>query len=106
MNPGDVFEGHGHLWQQGRLIASVDYHLSIPRETHFIINPTGSLQPDYDTYLAGFILLTLADAEKISLTEYTLELADQTRKRIRVERRYHKIKYTGQERVSFWVKVV
>ncbi len=106
MNPGDTLEGHGHLWQQGRLIAPVDYHLSIPRETHFILNPTGSLQLDYDAYLAGFILLTPADAEKISLTEYTLELADKTRKTIRVERRYQQTKHKGELRLSFWVKMV
>ncbi len=106
MNPGDVFEGHGQLWQQGRLIAPVYYHLSIPRETHFILNPTGTLQLDYEAHLAGFILLTPTDAAKISLTEYTLELADQTRKAIRVERRYKQTKHKSELRLSFWVKVV
>jgi hypothetical protein len=45
-------------------------------------------------------------AAEISLTQYTLELADKTRKTIQVERRYKKMKYRGEERISFWVKVV
>ena len=106
MNPGDTLEGHGQLWQQGRLVARVDYHLSIPRVTYFILNPTSTFQLDYETHLAGFILLALADTEKISLTEYTLELSDQTRKKIRVERCYKQMKHKGELRLSFWVKVV
>ena len=106
MKPGDTLEGRGVLLQHGRLIADVDYHLTIPRQTHFIIVPTGSFRPDYEAHLAGFILLTPADADKISLTEYTLELADKTKKIIRVERRYKETKHKGEIRVSFWVKVV
>ncbi len=106
MNPGDTLEGRGLLLQHGRLIASVDYHLTIPRQIYFVINPIGSFHPDYEAYLGGFILLTPADAEKISLIEYTLELADKTKKTIRVERRYKNMKHKGEERVSFWVKVI
>jgi hypothetical protein len=106
MNPGDTLEGRGALLQQGRLVAGVDYHLTIPRPAHFMIVPPGSLRPDYETYLAGFILLTPADVAKISLAEYTLELADKTKKSIRIERRYKKIKHKGEERISFWVKVI
>ena len=106
MNPGDTLEGCGVLLQQGRLIADVDYHLTIPRQIHFIVIPTGSFRPDYEAHLGGFILLTPADADKISLTEYNLELADKTKKTIRVESRYKETKHKGEARVSFWVKVV
>ena len=106
MNPGDTLEGRGVLLQHGRLVADVDYHLTIPRQIHFIIVPTGGFHPDYEAHLGGFILLTPADADKISLTEYTLELADKTKKTIRVDRRYKETKHKGEARVSFWVKVV
>lgn len=105
-NPGDIIEGRGLLLQHGRLIASVDYHLSIPRQTHFIINPTGNIQPDYQEHTGGFILLTPEDAETITLSEYTLELAGKSKKRIRIERRYKKLNHQGQPRVSFWVKLI
>jgi len=106
MNPGDVLEGRGCLLHQGRLVAPVDYHLTIPRETHFVINPTGSFSLDYDQHLGGFILLSLNEADNISLADYTLELADKSKKTIRVERRYKKIRFNGQLRISFWVKVI
>ncbi len=106
MNPGDILEGRGLLLQHGRLIAHIDYHLTIPTQTHFVINPTGSFSLDYEDYLAGFILLASDDAEKISLTEYTLELADKSKKNILVERRYKDIEHKGEARVSFWVKVI
>jgi hypothetical protein len=106
MNPGDTLEGHGLLLQHGRLIAQVDYHLAIPGEIYFLTNPTHTLHPNYDSYLSGFILLTHVDAGKISLAEYTLELADKTKKTIRVERRYKKTKRKGEEFISFWVKVI
>ncbi len=107
MNPGDTLEGHGLLLQHGRRIADIDYHLTVPTQTHFVINPTGNLRFDYDDYLGGFILLTPGDAEKISLAdEYTLELAGKTRKNIRVERRYKEVQHKGEKRVSFWVKAV
>jgi hypothetical protein len=106
MNPGDTLEGRGVLLQQGRLVAGVDYHLTIPRPAHFFIVPPGGLRADYEAHLAGFILLTPADVAKISLAEYTLELADKTKKSIRIERRYKKIKHKGEERISFWVKVI
>ena len=48
MNPGDVLEGCGRLLQHGRLVVEVDYHLTIPRDLYFIINPTGSLHLDYE----------------------------------------------------------
>lgn len=105
-NPGDVIEGRGLLLQHGRLIASVDYHLSLPRQTHFIINPTGNFQPNYQEHAGGFILLTPEDAETITLSEYTLQLASKSKKPIRVERRYKKINHKGQPRVSFWVKLI
>jgi len=106
MNPGDTLEGRGQLLQHGRLIAQIDYHLTIPAEPHFVINPTGKLQFDYEDYLGGFILLRPDDAQEIALTEYTIELASKTKKPIRVERRYKEIRHQGEPRVSFWVKVV
>ena len=106
MNPGDIFEGRGQLLQHGRLIAGVDYHLTIPRDIYFIINPSGNLRLDYEDYLGGFILLAPGDASKISTGNYTLELQDKHRKTIRVERRYKKIKHQGQECISYWVKVI
>ena len=75
MNPGDVLEGRGRLLQHGRLVVEVDYHLTIPRDLYFVINPTGSLHLDYEDYLAGFILVRPDEAEKILLTDYVLELA-------------------------------
>lgn len=106
MNPGDTMTGRGLLLQQGRLVVSVDYHLTIPHQTHFIIVPPGGFADDYEAHLGGFILLTPADAAKISLVEYTLELADKTKKNIRVERHYKEINHHGEKRVSFWVKVI
>lgn len=94
------------LLQQGRLVAGVDYHLTIPRQTHFIIVPSEGIRPDYEAHLGGFILLAPADADKISLADYTLELADKSKKNIHVERRYKKIKHKGEVRISFWVKVL
>lgn len=106
MNPGDTLEGQGLLLQQGRLIARIDYHLTIPTQTHFVINPTGNFRFDYDDYLGGFILLQPDDAEKIALAEYTIELASKTKKHIRIERRYKEITHKGEKRISFWVKAV
>lgn len=106
MNPGDVLEGRGALLQYGRLVAPVDYHLTIPSETHFFINPTGNFRLDYDDHISGFILLALDDADKIKLADYTLELVNKHRRAIRVERRYKQIKHKGEPRISFWVKVI
>ena len=105
MNPGDILEGRGVLLQQGRLVAGVDYHLTIPRQTHFIVVPPAGIRPDYEAHLGGFILVNPADADQVSLTEYTLELADKTKKTILVERRYKEMRHKGEPRVSFWVKV-
>jgi|GEM_PF-1466800 len=106
-NPGDVLEGHGVLLQQGRLIASVDYHLTIPSQTHFLINPTGTFSHlDYEDHVGGFILLKPDDADTVALTGYTLELANKSKKQITVQRRYKKITHQGQPRVSFWVILV
>lgn len=106
MIPGDTLEGRGLLLQHGRLVANIGYHLTIPTQTHFVINPSGSLHFDYKDYLGGFILLAPDDAEKISLTEYTLEMANKQKKNIRVERRYKSITHKGKELVSFWVKAI
>lgn len=106
MKPGDVLEGRGLLRQQGRLVAQVHYHLTIPRDLHFLLNPTGRLHLDYEDYLGGFILAAPGDGEKIALEEYTLELSDRRKRTIQVERRYKKRNFQGQQQISFWVKVV
>jgi len=106
MNPGDTLEGHGLLLQHGRLVAEVDYHLTIPSETHFFVNPTGRFRLDYEEHLGGFIVIRPADEEKISLREYTLELANKHKRLIRVERRYKRIKRNGKARISYWVRVI
>lgn len=106
MNPGDVFEGRGLLLQHGRLVAEVHYHLAIPRDLYFLLNPTGRLHLAYEDYLGGFILVAPGDGEKIALEQYTLELGDRRKWTIQVERRYKKSSRQGQEHLSFWVKVV
>jgi len=106
MNPGDVLEGHGRLLQHGRLVVEVDYHLTIPRDLYFIINPTGSLHLDYEDYLGGFVLVTPDDAEKIALIDYILEFEDKSKKTVHVERRYKKTKRQGKVRISIWVNVI
>lgn len=106
MNPGDVLEGQGRLLDHGRLVAEVDYHLTIPHQTHFFMNPTGKLRADYDTHLGGFILVAPADEPKILLQAYTLELASKSKRSIQIERRYKEIKHQGKPRVSYWVKVI
>ncbi len=106
INPGDVLEGRGALLQHGRLIAGVDYQLTIPGQTHFLINPSGNIRSDYEEHAGGFILLSPEDAENLALTEYTLELVNKHKRTIHVERRYKNIQHKGEARVSFWVKVV
>ena len=106
MNPGDVFEGRGLLLQHGRLVAEVHYHLTIPRNLYFLLNPTGRLHLDYEEYLGGFILVAADDADRIALGEYTLELSDKRKRTIQVERRYKKRNVQGTDQISFWVKVV
>jgi hypothetical protein len=106
MNPGDVLEGRGLLLQHGRLVANVHYHLAIPRDLYFLLNPTGRLRLDYEEYLGGFILVAAGDEEKISMDQYTLELSNKRKRTIQVERRYKKSNVQGKNQISFWVKVV
>ncbi len=103
--PGDILEGSGFLLQHGRLIASVDYHLAIPTQMHFLVNPTGGFGVDYADHVAGFILLSPGDAASIEPAVYTLELADKRKLSVQIERRYKQIKFKGEPRVSFWIKV-
>ena len=105
-NPGDVLEGQGTLLQHGRQVAIVDYHLAIPNQAHFLINPTGKFHSEYAEHAGGFILTTPEDAKNVVLTEYTLELSDKGKRNIRVERCYKKIQRSGETRISFWVKVL
>ena len=88
------------------MVAEVHYHLTIPRDLYFLLNPTGRLHLDYEEYLGGFILVAVGDAEKIALDQYTLELSDKRKRTIQVERRYKKRNVQGKDQISFWVKVV
>jgi hypothetical protein len=106
MNPGDTLEGRGAILQHGRLVAEVDYHLTIPDDLHFFMNPTGRLHFNYEEHLGGFILVAPEDEAHLDLTEYTLELFNKHRKTIQIQRRYKKIKHKGEARISYWVKVV
>ena len=106
MNPGDKLEGRGVLLQHGRRVAKVDYHLVIPSQTHFFMNPTGKLRFDYEDHLGGFVLISPDDEDKITLTEYTLELASKSKKMVHIQRRYKKINHNGEPRISYWVRVV
>lgn len=105
-NPGDAIEGRGVLLFQGRRIAEVNYHLAVPTQTHFFVNPAGNLRAEYRDAAGGFILLKPADAEQVACTDYLLELDNRRRLSIRVERRYKKITHAGQPRVSFYVTVI
>lgn len=106
-NPGDSLEGSGLLLQQGRLIAHVEYHLSIPTQTHFLVNPTGNLKIDYQEYAAGFILILPENAKNVTLgSNYTLQLTDKRKKEIRIERKYKDTKHHGKAYHSFWVKSI
>ena len=104
-NPGDSLEGAGLLLQQGRIVARVHYHLSIPTQTHFLVNPSGGLKPEYASHAGGFVLVASTEAESLKSGEYILELVDKGKKTIHVERRYKALKYGGRPCVSFWVKV-
>ncbi|MFQ5613562.1 MAG: hypothetical protein ACE5H9_15670 [Anaerolineae bacterium] len=97
-----TLEGQGALLQHGRLVARVDYHLSLPTQTHFVTSANPTLHPD--EHLAGFILLP-KNQGNLPLQAYTLELTDKQRLPIVVERRYKTMKHRGQTRVSFWVKL-
>jgi len=107
MNPGDTLKGQGQLLQHGQLIVTIDYHLTIPSSTHFVINPTGKLNFNFDDYLAGFVLVEPDAADKIEPgTEYTLELHNKAKLPVQIDRRYKQIEHQGQPRISFWVTVV
>ena len=105
-NPGDSLDGAGLLLQQGRIVADVYYHLSVPTQTHFLVNPLGGLKNDYANYAGGFVLVPSTDAIKVTLGEYVLELADKSKRIIRVERRYKTLQHQGRNCLSFWVAVL
>jgi hypothetical protein len=104
-NPGDTFEGQGLLLQHGRSIAPVAYHLAIPGQLHFAVNPPTGVKVNYAAYVSGFVLVPQAIAAAIELAHYTLELADKSRMQIIVTRRYKAVDYQGKPHVSFWVSV-
>jgi hypothetical protein len=103
--PGDTIEGSGVLLKQGRIVTQVDYHLAVPTQTHFLVNPGGSIEFDYEDHVGGFILVPLEDAETLALADYSLELADKTRLSIRITQVYARVKRDGISKKSFWVKV-
>ncbi len=103
---GDVLEGRGLLLQQGQPIATVDYHLTIPEDSHLMTTLARLFHFNHQKEISGFILLPLKEAETITLTDYTLQLANDGMKTIRIERRYKKINHRGEERISFWVKAI
>jgi hypothetical protein len=80
--------------------------LSIPTQTHFLVNSPGSLSADYADFAGGFVLLPVSEAATLALGEYTLELNDKSRRQVKVERRYKKVKQQGRAYVSFWVTVL
>ncbi len=100
--PGDAVEGAGYLLQHGRIITSIHYHLSIPTQTHFLVNLPGSLSAAYTNFAAGFVLVP-ASAANLPLGQYTLELADKSRQPVTVERRYKQVMHRGRQCISFWV---
>jgi hypothetical protein len=103
--PGDTIEGSGVLLRQGRIVVRVDYHLAIPTQTHFLVNPTGQLDLDYSDHAAGFILVSLKDANNVLLADYALELEDKTRVFIKITHAYKQLNKDGQPKKAFWVKV-
>ena len=105
LNPGDTIEGQGVLLQHGHQIADVEYCLFIPTQTYFIVNPTGDLKPEYDDYIAGFILLAPQDAKTVRGTQYSLQLADGSRRNVQIERRYKEVQRKGKPQVSFAIRV-
>ncbi len=105
-NPGDVLEGQGVLLQHGRRIADIHYHLTIPNQTHFIINPAAKFKINYADYATGFILVSPANAPQLKLAAYTLELSDKSKKHIQIERRYKKIKRENETFISFGINII
>ncbi|RME97840.1 MAG: hypothetical protein D6768_18745 [Chloroflexi bacterium] len=88
------------------MIAPVEYHLSIPTQTHFLVNPSGNFKADYREYAAGFILILPENAKNVTLGgTYTLQFADKRKKEIRIERKYKNTKHRGKTYHSFWVKI-
>lgn len=105
-NPGDAVEGSGFLLQHGRLVTRVHYHLSIPTQTHFLVNSPGRVSADYADFAGGFVLVPASEAATLPLGEYTLELIDKSRRQVNVERRYKPVKHQGHPHVSFWVTLL
>ncbi|GAB4460698.1 MAG: hypothetical protein Kow0031_40130 [Anaerolineae bacterium] len=104
--PGDAVEGAGYLLQRGRVIAGVYYHLSVPTQTHFLVNQPGSPVGPYSDFVSGFVLVPIDQTPPLSPGEYSLELSDKSRRLIKIERRYRQVKHRGRECVSYWVSVL
>jgi len=95
-------EGRGMLWRHDNPVVAVDYHLTIPLETPYTLNPLDNLRLTSPDPAGGFILLRPQDEIKINLTDYILQTAQHGKKTIWIEQRYKKTTHHGQERVAFW----
>jgi len=106
MNPGDFIEGRGLLWLDDNPVIAVDYHLTVPQESHFFLNPLAHLRFDADEHVGGFILIRSQDSDRIALIQYILQLSDQSKRLIQVERQYKEMKQGSQTKMAFWVKII
>ncbi|MDM8528866.1 hypothetical protein QUF58_11755 [Anaerolineales bacterium HSG24] len=106
MKSGDFIEGRGLLWLDDNPVAAVDYHLAMPQESHFWLNPLAHLRFEADEHVGGFILVRPQDSDRIAQIQYTLQLSDQSKRLIQVERRYKEIRQEHQVKIAFWVKTI
>ncbi|MDM8530040.1 hypothetical protein QUF63_02635 [Anaerolineales bacterium HSG25] len=106
MRPGDFVEGRGMLWLDDNPVAGVEYHLAMPQESHFWLNPLAHLHFETDEHVGGFILVRPQDCARITMTEYTLQLSDQSKRLIQVERRYKEMRQEYQTKIAFWVRII
>lgn len=105
MQAGDYRQGRGMLWRDNNPVVGVDYHLAMPQQSYFFLNPIGNLRFEGDKNLGGFILIRPQDEAKIKLTDYLLQMADQTQRKIRVDYRYRETTHQGQPRIAYWVSM-
>jgi len=103
MPPNNFIEGRGMLWHDGNPVAAVDYHLTVPQESDFVMNPLSQLQFE-ETQVSGFILIRPQDEAQLSNDIiYTLQLQDHSKRTIQIKRKYKNSTYQGQPRLVFWI---